>query len=89
MHRMRVAFVHKIVPVGVVAFLLLGAPLHLVAQEREAPAAERVSVIEWFSGVWGELTAWLVGGVVPQQPDQPTDNLDNGCAIDPHGSCRD
>jgi len=87
MNRTPVAFVHKIVFVAVVAFLLLGAPMHLAAQEREVPAAERGSVVEWFSGAWSELTAWLLGGVVPQQPDQPTDRLDSGCAVDPHGGC--
>ena len=89
MNRMRVVPVHKIVLAGAVAFLLLGTPLHLGAQEREAAAAEHVSVIGWLSGLWNDLTAWLSEGVVPQRPNQPTDNLQNGCIVDPHGGCRD
>lgn len=87
MHRVRVAFVHKIVSVGVVTFLLFGAPLHLAAQEREAPAAEWGSVIEWFSGVWGELTAWLVDDAPTLPRPELTSQADSGCTVDPHGLC--
>lgn len=89
MNRMRVAPVHKIMAVGVVAFLLLGTPLHLAAQEREAPAIHGVSAIDWLAGILNDLTAWLGGEVVPQQPDPPITNLDNGCIVDPHGGCGD
>ena len=90
MNRMRVAPVHKIMAVGVVvAFLLLGTPLHLAAQEKESRAADQVSLIEWFTSLWSDLATWLGEGVAPQQPDPPTTNLDNGCAVDPHGGCGD
>ncbi len=90
MNRMRVALVHKIVPASVVAFLLFCTPLQLVAQEREPRAtAAQVSMIEWFSGLWSDLTAWLAGGVVSstQLEPPPQSTSDNGCAVDPHGGC--
>jgi len=88
MNRMRVALVHKIVPVSVVAFLLFCTPLQLVAQEREPrAAAAQVSMIEWFSSLWSDLTAWLASGVLPPPPDQTTNSLDDACSIDPWGGC--
>lgn len=87
MHRMRVAFVHKIVPLGVVAFLLFGAPLQLAAQESEAPVAERVSVIEWFSGAWSELATWLASDAPTSPRPESTVQADSGCTVDPHGRC--
>ncbi len=83
MNRMRVALVHKIVPVSVVAFLLFCTPLPLAAQERESRAADQV-VIAWFSGLWSDLTAWLAGAVETPQPP-PGSFHDGRCAVDPNG----
>ena len=84
MNRMRVASVHKIVPVAALAVLLFCTPLQLAAQEREPRAAAQVSTMEWFASLWSELAVWLAGEA---QPDQPTENLENGCIVDPHGGC--
>ncbi len=66
-----------------ILLLLLCAPLQLSAQEREAPAARQVSVLEWFSGLWTDFAAWLAG----KAPSPPDDSalVDGSCAIDPFG----
>lgn len=89
MNRMRVALVRKIVPGSAVAALLFCTPLPLAAQEREPRAADQVSTIEWFAGVWSDFTAWLDGEILPPPsgPDRPTEGLDSGCIVDPHGGC--
>lgn len=84
MIRTGVAFTKKILPVSVVAFLLLCAPLQLGAEERMAPAAGRTIVLDWLAGVWGELTAWVAGEVVA--PSAVSGEMaDGSCAIDPNG----
>jgi hypothetical protein len=90
MVRMRVALVHKIVPVSVLAVLLFCTPLQLTAQERAPRAADhQTSVIEWASSLWNDLAAWLTGDILPAPPDtEPSDSrTDNSCAIDPNGGC--
>lgn len=89
MNRMRVALVHKIALLSV-AILLFCTPLQLAAQE--SPAADRISVIEWFDSLWGDLAAWLAGELAPtpprpELPSESTGDDDNGCAIDPNGGC--
>ena len=89
MNRMRVASVHKIVPISVVAFLLLCTPLQLTAQE--ARAADQGSTIGWLANLWNDLTAWLTGELAPTpppHPEQPSESRgENSCAIDPNGGC--
>lgn len=78
MNRRRFSFGHKALPVCAVALLLLCAPLQLPAQERESRAADQAAVLEWLSGLWSDLTAWLAesgGGATTQ----------GSCAIDPNG----
>lgn len=88
MSRMRFSLNHKILTASAVAILLLCAPLHLAAQEREAPSGGHVSALEWFSGLWSDLTAWFSGEVKPPLPEPPSETQgDNGCAVDPHGVC--
>lgn len=82
----RLSFARKILFTSIVATLLLCAPMQLVAQERESPAAAKASVIEWASGLWSNLTALLTGGAPAPRPT-PTTDTDNGCAVDPHGGC--
>lgn len=82
--------VRKVLASGALTTLLMCAPMQLAAQEREAPIASHGAAIEWFAGVWGDLTAWLTGGAVPSRPrpELPAETQgDNGCAVDPHGVC--
>jgi hypothetical protein len=88
------SLVRKVLSSGVLAILLLCAPLQLAAQEavqdREAPAAAKVSALAWFSGFWSDLTAWLTGGVVLDSKPTPGgggSNTDSGGCLDPHGGC--
>lgn len=81
MHRKGVAFVQKIVPVSIIAILLLCAPLHLAAQERESPQAQ-ASVFEWFASLWSDFAVWLAGEVIP---DPKTTGTDGGGCLDPNG----
>jgi hypothetical protein len=89
MNRMRAPFVSKIVFASVIAVLLCCAPLQLAAQEREPRATDHAAVITWLSGLWNDLIPWLADEVPPPGPEQPTENLDGACSIDPWGICRD
>ncbi len=82
----------KVLSSGALAILLMCAPMQLAAQEavreREAPTVVTGSVLEWFAGLWSDVTAWFTGGVVPRpEPPPPQSTPDNGCAIDPNGGC--
>jgi hypothetical protein len=87
--------VRKVISSGALAILLLCAPLQLAAQEfvheRDARSVATVSVFEWFSGFWSDLTAWLTGGVVldpkPTPGEGGSSNTDSGGCLDPHGGC--
>lgn len=79
--------VQKVLTSGALAILLLCAPVQLSAQEREAPAAAKVSALAWFSGLWSDLTEWLTGGVVLDPKPKPTSDTDGGGCLDPHGGC--
>jgi len=87
MNRLRFSLVRNVLSSSVLAILLLGTPMQLAAQEREAPATPRASAIEWFSGLWSDLTAWFAGGVTTPPRPAPPAEPDNGCAIDPNGGC--
>ena len=88
MSRMRFSLNHKILTASAVAILLLCAPLQVAAQEREAPSADHVSVLEWFTGLLSDLATWFSGEVKPPLPEPPSESQgDNGCIIDPHGGC--
>lgn len=91
MNRMRVALVHKIVPISVLAFLLLCTPLQLAAQEKAPRAADhQAPMLEWIAGLWSDVTAWLNGELAPTppHPEQPSESRgENSCAIDPNGGC--
>lgn len=66
---------------GVVAALLLCAPLGLAAQEREVRPEAQASVLESLGGLWSEIAAWFAGQVAP-----PPDALVDGrCGVDPNG----
>jgi hypothetical protein len=87
MNRTPVASLHKILPIATLTVLLFCAPL-LAAPEKEPRSTHQVSTIEWITGLWGDLTGWLVGELVPTPPRQPSEiRGDNGCAIDPNGGC--
>ena len=86
MNRLRLSTVRNLLSTSVLAILLFGAPVQLVAQERESPAVARASVIEWVSGLWSDLTALLTGGAPAPRPE-PTAETDSGCIVDPHGGC--
>ena len=87
MNRLRLSLVRNVLSASAIAILLLSAPAQLVAQERESLITPRASVIEWFSGVWNDLTTWFTGGVTTPARPAPPAEPDNGCAIDPNGSC--
>ena len=59
---------------GVVAVLLLCAPMGLAAQEREGRAPAQASVLE---NLWSGLATWF--GI------QLNSNVDGRCAVDPDG----
>jgi hypothetical protein len=82
------SFVRKVVSSGALALLLTCAPMALAAQEKEAPAPRQVSVVEWFSSLWSDVTAWVTGGGgAGGKPAAATSDSDLGCAVDPHGGC--
>ena len=65
-----------------VALLLMAAPMVLAAQEKEVHAAEQVSVLGWFSGIWSDIAAWFASQAVPP----PVDSFREGsCSLDPDG----
>jgi hypothetical protein len=74
-----------------VAIVFSSLPSPLAAQPKEAPAKIHASVLQQFSTLWSELTAWFAGEVVPPPPTGtgPRDGVttDNGCGIDPWGRC--
>jgi hypothetical protein len=82
MVRMRVALVHKIVSISIVAFLLLCTPLQLAAQEKAPRAADQATAIAWLASLWNDFAAWLAGAVPVPPP-----SLENACSIDPWGGC--
>jgi hypothetical protein len=89
------SLVRKVISSGALAILLLCAPLQLAAheavQEREGPTVATGSVLEWFAGLLGDLTAWFTGGVVldpkPTPGEGGTSNTDGGGCLDPNGRC--
>lgn len=86
MIRLRLSFVRNVLSTSVVAILLLGAPMQVAAQERESPAVERAPMIEWFSGVWSDLTALFMGRCAVDPNGCPTSPVVDGrCAVDPNG----
>lgn len=71
-----------------IALLLAAMPSLLGAQERVAHSSGQVSVLDRFSGLWGDLAAWFVGEVVSSPPAETGGNeSEGGCYIDPAGSC--
>ena len=74
----------KVLTASVVAIALASVPAHLAAQEGPTRAADRVSVLDWFSGIWNEVATWLGG---PEVPPPPT--TQGSCAVDPNGGCPD
>jgi hypothetical protein len=67
----------RVLTASVVAILLVVAPMGLAAQEREVRAAEQAPVLEWLSGLWSDVAAWLA---------PPLDSAGDGrCAVDPDG----
>jgi hypothetical protein len=91
MSRMRLSLAQKVVSASVVAILLLCAPMQLAAQEREGPTVGQVSMLEWLSGLWSNLAAWLAGGEVPAPKPTPAgeggSDTDGGGCLDPNGRC--
>jgi len=83
--------IRKAISSGALAILLLCAPLQLAAQEsvheRAAQTVVTGSVLEWFTGFWSDLTAWLTGGEVPVPKPKPSSDTDSGGCLDPHGGC--
>jgi hypothetical protein len=67
---------------GVVAVLVLCAPLGVMAQEREVGARAEASVLESLGSLWSGLAAWLAGQIAPSQPES---FVDGRCAVDPNG----
>ena len=87
MIRLRLSFVRNILSAGVLAVLLLGAPMQIAAQERESPEVSRASMFEWASGIWSDFTAWFTGGAVPTPPSGDPITIQGTCAVDPNGGC--
>jgi len=92
MNRLRRSLVRKVLSSSALAILLLCAPLQLAAQEPvKERAAQTSSVLDWFAGFWGDLTAWLTGGEVPVPKPKPSGgagtDTDSGGCLDPHGGC--
>jgi len=77
----------QVLTASAVAIVLASVPSHLAAQEKNAPAEVRVSVLDWFSGIWNELAALFAAETSPPptKPGGPTTQA--GCAVDPHGGC--
>ena len=78
----------KVWTASAVAIVLASVPSHLSAQERDAPAEVRVSVLDWFSGIWNELAALFAAETSPP-PGGPRGGptTDGSCAADPFGGC--
>ena len=72
----------KFLAASAIACMLVSAPPRLVAQEKEVPAAEQSGVLEWFSGVWSEVAAWLTWEAAAESTGSA---VDSGCMIDPLG----
>ena len=66
---------------GVFVFVLVCAPLGLVAQEREVRAEVQASVLERLDDLWSGFATWLAGQIAPP----PESFLDGRCTIDPNG----
>ena len=66
---------------GVVAILLVSAPMGLTAQEREASTVPEASMLESLDSLWSEIAAWFASQVAPP----PESFVDGRCAIDPDG----
>lgn len=88
MPRLLPAFARKALTASAVAILLVCIPSQLAAVEKEAPSADQVSMLAWFSSVWSDLAAWFAGDEVPPPPPPETpsqSDTDNGHVLDPHG----
>lgn len=67
---------------GVVAILLVCAPMGLTAQEREARTVPEASILESLDSLWSEFAAWMAGQVAPP----PSESfVDGRCTVDPNG----
>lgn len=87
---LRLSVVHKVISSGALTLFLMCAPTQLAAQERETSIATQGAVRDWFTDLWGDLTAWFSNRVVPTPPqtEPPSESQgDNGCIVDPHGGC--
>lgn len=79
----------KALAAGSIALALASVPSRLVAEEgRAAPAQARASVLEWFSGIWSEVTALFGAQASPPHPGSGGGPTTQGsCASDPFGGC--
>jgi hypothetical protein len=80
---------HKVLTTSALAALLFCAPIHLAAQEREAPTVKQLPAPTWLSGLWSELTVWFTEGAVAPKPAPPrgVESTDGGGCLDPNGRC--
>jgi hypothetical protein len=79
----------KALAASTVILALASVPSRLAAEERApAPAQARASVLDWFSGIWNELTA-LVAAETSLPPAKPGGGAttDGSCGVDPNGGC--
>lgn len=80
------AMFRKALTATVIAVALAAVPPSLSAQEKGAATAERVSVLEWVSGIWNGLASWLAGGVItPTGSGGGGATTQGSCAVDPFG----
>lgn len=77
----------KAVTASALALILSAAvPTHLLAAERESPAAKRTAALEWLSTLWHDLAALFTADTTPPHANPlggPT--TDGHCTVDPNG----
>jgi hypothetical protein len=79
----------KALTAGAVVIVLASITSPLAAQPKKAPDEVHTSVIEKFSTLWNELTAWFAGETAPP-PRTSTGGgatTESSCSIDPWGRC--